>query len=281
VVSDSLLAVIRGGGDLATGVAWRLTRAGVAVLITELPEPLTVRRTVALSQAVYDGKVDVEGMVGRLVDDAASGARLARKERRHVVAVLVSPGLPDMVATGADIVVDARLAKRNIDTTVDDAPLVIGLGPGFSAGADCHCVIETMRGHHLGRVIWSGSAAADTGVPGEVGGHRADRVLRAPTAGSVRWSVGIGEQVVVGQGLGSVGDEPIHAPIEGLVRGLVVDGLEVGPGMKIGDVDPRTDPSACHEISDKALAIGGGVVEAVGWFFGQQLGHRNRDRRNG
>ena len=262
-----LLCVVRGGGDLATGVAWRLTRAGVAVVVTELPEPITVRRTVTLSTAITEGAIDIEGMLGRLAATARDAARLARQGSADgvgggVVGVVVSPTLPDL---DADVVVDARLAKRNIDTAIDDAPLVIGLGPGFTAGGDCHAVVETMRGRHLGRVLWRGSARPDTGMPGIVGGRGAERVVRAPTDGVVRWRRAIADVVDENDVLGTVGDTPVRAPFAGLVRGLILDGSQVTSGLKIGDVDPRLDPSACYEISDKALAIGGGVVEAVLW----------------
>ncbi len=161
------------------------------------------------------------------------------------------------------MVVDARLAKRNIDTSIDDAPLVIGLGPGFVAGHDCHAVVETQRGPHLGRVLWSGSAEANTGTPGVVGGRGTERVLRAPIDGTVAWDVAIGDLVEGGQQLGHVGDVSIDAPFAGMVRGLISERVSLTAGLKIGDVDPRRERSACDEISDKALAIGGGVVEAV------------------
>lgn len=251
------LCVIRGGGDLATGVVWRLTRAGWPVVACELPTPLTVRRTVAVSSAVIDGEIDVEGMRAVLVADADEAIELAAT---GVVAVLVSPELP---ARGADVVVDARLAKCNIDTSIDDAPLVIGLGPGFVAGHDCHAVVETQRGPHLGRVLWSGSAEANTGTPGVVGGRGEERVLRAPIDGTVAWDVAIGDLVEGGQPLGHVGDVSIDAPFAGMVRGLISERVSLTAGLKIGDVDPRCERSACDEISDKALAIGGGVVEAV------------------
>lgn len=256
------LCLLRGGGDLATGVAWRLTRAGWPVVVCELAAPLTVRRTVALSTAVTDGVAEVEGLVGKRVADPAEAARIAA-DGSGTVAVLVSPDLPDRATLAPDVVVDARLAKRNLDTTIDDAPLVVALGPGFTAGTDCHVVVETMRGHRLGRALWEGSAAPDTGVPGTVGGRGAERVLRAPVAGRVRWAVAIGDRVIRGQELGRVGGEPVPAPFDGTVRGLLAETVEARPGLKIGDVDPRVDVTACHQISDKALAIGGGVVEAV------------------
>ena len=277
---------MRGAGDLATGVAWRLTRAGWPVVALELAEPLTVRRRVALSSAVADGSISVESMTGVLVATADEARRVARRGR---VAVLVAPGKHALAELCPDVVVDARLAKRNIDTAIDDAHLVIGLGPGFTAGVDCHAVVETKRGHRLGRVIWDGPAAADTGVPGTVGGRGHQRVLRAPAAGVVRWDAKIGDVVEAGALIGSVspgqpspsaelaptGERPdtgvlsqsararIRAPFRGVLRGAIRSGTTVAAGLKIGDVDPRCDPSACAEISDKALAVGGGVLEAV------------------
>ncbi len=255
--------MLRGGGDLATGAAWRLTRAGWPVVSLELPEPLTVRRTVALSTAVTDGEVSVEGMVARLVGSGAEAVSLACS---GAVAVLVAPALADMGDLGdlrPEVVIDARLAKRNIDTDIGDADLVVGLGPGFTAGVDCHAVVETMRGHRLGRVIWEGPAAADTGIAGLVAGRAAERVLRAPVDGPVKWTAAIGDVVAEGAALGSVAGEPVAAPFAGVLRGAIRDGTRVPAGLKIGDVDPRCEPSACHEISDKALAVGAGVLEAV------------------
>lgn len=252
-----MLCVIRGGGDLATGVAWRLTRAGLNVVVTELPAPLTVRCSVALSSAVRDGSIDVEGMTGRLAATADEAIGFARAGD---VGVIVSPALP---AVDADVIVDARLAKRNIDTTIDDGGLVVALGPGFTVGLDCHAVVETQRGRHLGRVLWNGSAEPNTGTPGAVGGRGVERVLRAPVPGKVRWTRSIGDLVGEGERLGHVGSDWVEAPFDGIVRGLIADGTTVPAGLKIGDVDPRRDPALCSEISDKALAIGGGVVEAV------------------
>ncbi len=264
------LCVIRGGGDLATGVAWRLTRAGIAVVVTELASPLTVRRTVALSTAVTEGTVEIEGMVGQLAPTAGEAVNIVRSGHgdagRMVVGVVVSPELPDL---NADVVVDARLAKRNIDTSIDDAPLVIALGPGFTAGLDCHAVVETMRGPHLGRALWTGSAEPNTGTPGIVDGRGSERVVKAQNDGSVRWVRAIGDVVDDHEMLGTVDLVPVLAPFTGVIRGLIRDGSDVTAGLKIGDVDPRLDVQACHEISDKALAIGGGVVEAVLWWIHQ------------
>lgn len=249
------LVLLRGAGDLATGVAWRLKRAGFGVVMCELAQPLTVRRTVAFSTAVHEGSVTVEGI--RAV--RASVTEAIALAHSDVVPVVVSPGLP---ALPADVVVDARVAKRALDTTIGDAPLVVALGPGFTAGRDCHAVVETMRGARLGRVLWLGSAAPNTGTPGVIGGLGAERVLRAPEAGVVRWHAAIGDIVAAGAVLGTVGDTRVRAPFAGLVRGLVADGTPAPRGLKIGDVDPRMDTD-WHEISDKALAVAGGVLEAV------------------
>jgi len=250
------LCVVRGGGDLATGVAWRLTRAGYPVVVPELACPLTVRRLVALRTAVLEGSVDIEGMTGRLVaspDEAVVTAGAGE------VAVMVSPDLPDVDAA---VVVDARLAKRNLDTCLDDAPLVVGLGPGFTVGEDAHAVVETARGPRLGRCLWHGSAEPDTGTPGVVGGRGAERVLRSSGTGSASWRASIGDIVEEGELLGAVGASPVVAPFPGRVRGLIGEQVDVLVGLKVGDLDPRLDV-AVDEISDKALAVGGGVLEAV------------------
>ena len=259
-VGTGPLCVLRGGGDLATGVAWRFTRLGWPVVVLELPEPLTVRRTVALSTAVIDGVISVRGMRGVLVE---SPQEALAATRRGDVAVLVAPELGTLDPVRPDVVVDARMAKRNIDTSIDDAETVVALGPGFTAGADCDAVVETMRGPNLGRAIWSGRAQPDTGTPAELGGRSADRVVRAPAAGRVEWRVAVGDVVTDGQQLGEVGGVTVRAPFDGVVRGAIRPGAAVPAGLKIGDVDPRGDPAACWQISDKALAVGKGVLDAV------------------
>ena len=252
--------MLRGGGDLATGVAWHLTRQGWPVVVLELPEPLTVRRTVSLSTAVTDGEIIVQGMRGLR---AASATEALAMAEQGDVAVLVAPELPPLDRAQPDVVVDARMAKRNIDTSIDDAESVMALGPGFTAGVDCHAVIETMRGPSLGRVVWTGQAQPDTGTPAELGGRSADRVVRAPASGSVEWRIDIGDVVAEGQPLGEVGGVTVQAPFDGVVRGAIRPGTPVPAGLKIGDVDPRSDPAGCWKISDKALAVGNGVLEAV------------------
>ena len=261
------LVLIRGGGDLATGVAYRLHKAGFPVVVLELEQPLVIRRRVALATAVFEDQVSVEDLQGQLVSSVVQAWQLALE---GTIPVLISPELPNWKNLGRSntkvdvpILIDARMAKRNIDTTQDQAGLVIGLGPGFVAGADCHAVVETKRGHWLGRVIWDGSAEPNTGTPGIVAGKGAERVLRAPVAGRVSWKHRIGDIVDSGDQIGSVADVPVEVPFTGVLRGLIVPGLEVPMGLKIGDLDARKDVAACFTISDKALAIGGGALEAI------------------
>ena len=257
------LIIVRGGGDLGTGVVYRLFKAGFPVLVLELSNPLVVRRKVALAAAVSEGEIQIEDMNGRLAKDVLEALSMIDQ---RVVPVLISADLEsiiDQLPVRPTAVIDARVAKRNIDTRIDQAPLVVGLGPGFFAGQDCHAVIETKRGHTLGRVIWQGSAIPDTGTPGIVAGKGAERVLRAPQEGRAQWQVAIGDQVSSGQILGDVNGKEVKAPFDGVVRGLIAPDTAVSRGLKIGDVDPRAEREACFTISDKALAIGGAALEAV------------------
>jgi xanthine dehydrogenase accessory factor len=256
----SLLVLVLGGGDLGTGVAHRLWRCGFRVVIGELAQPTAVRRTVAFASAVYEGNVEVEGIHAAFAADEPEAARLLHQ---GVVPVMIaeSKSLPSMLKP--HIIVDARMAKRNIGTSIGDAPIVIGLGPGFRAGQDAHAVIETNRGHHLGRVIFVGTAEPNTGIPGAVTGHTRDRVLWSPSHGTLRTEATIGEFVAKGQHVASVEDAHIPAPIQGVVRGLAHNGLQVETGQKVGDVDPRGVRDYCFTISDKARAVAGGVVEAI------------------
>lgn len=254
------LVVIKGAGDLATGVAYRLRRAGFPVVMTEIAQPTVVRRTVSFAQAVFDGTTEVEGMRACLV--ATTEEALAHA-RRHEVAVIVDPQASVIQALQPSIVVDAIVAKRNTGTHIDDAPAVIALGPGFRADRDAHAVIETNRGHRLGRVIWNGEAEPDTGIPGLVDGHGADRVLRAPASGTFLGIRDIGDHVAKDDVVGYVETRPVVAPFDGCLRGLIHSDVHVHRAMKIGDVDPRATVEHCFTISDKALAIGGGVLEAA------------------
>ncbi len=254
------LALIKGAGDLASGVALRLLRAGFSVVMTEIARPTTVRRTVAFSEAVYDGRATVEGVEGIRADTPDQALRATASGR---IPVIVDPSADSVPALRPLLLVDAVLAKRNLGTTATDAPAVVALGPGFVAGRDAHAVVETMRGHTLGRVITQGAALPNTGVPGEVGGHAAERVLRAPAAGVFRGVLRIGDQVRAGDVAGHVDDHPVRSRLDGVVRGLLHDGLEVTEGFKLGDVDPRAEGAHCFTVSDKALAIAGGVLEAA------------------
>lgn len=252
--------VIRGGGDLGSGVALRLWRAGFEVMVLESPHPVAVRRTVAFAEAVYEGNADVEEAHGVLVPSAEAGLEvLARRD----IPVLVDPTAVSLPRLRPNAVVDAIMSKRNTGTRLDMAPTVICLGPGFEAGVDCDAVIETNRGPHLGRAFWSGRAEADTGIPGAVRGATARRVLRAPRAGTLHALKSIGHIVDLGEVVALIDDEPVISQVAGMVRGLVRDGLKVHADMKVGDIDPRLDPELCRLVSDKSLSIAGGVLEVV------------------
>jgi xanthine dehydrogenase accessory factor len=259
-----LLVLIKGGGDLGTGVAYRLHRAGMQVVVTELAQPTVVRRAVSLAETVYEGEVAVEDLHARLVPDAEA-ARLALAA--SLVPVLVDPQASITNELRPHVVVDARMAKRNLGTRLNEADLIVGLGPGFVAGQDVHAVIETARGHYLGRVLWSGEAAPDTGIPGSVGGESARRVLRAPVDGVFRALKEIGDPISKGERVAQVDDQPIVALLPGVLRGILRDGLAVQRGMKVGDIDPRGVRDYCFTISEKALAVGGGVLEAILHFL--------------
>lgn len=260
-MSKDNLVLVRGGGDLATGVALRLHRAGIGVVVTELPQPLAVRRAVSFAEAVYEGAWEVEGVRGRLVEADQLSAALEADE----IPVLVDPDLEILTAVRFLVVVDARLTKQPPAPLPRPVPLHIGLGPGFTAGSDCHAVIETRRSHTLGRVIWEGTSQPDSGEP--EGDPR--RVLRAPVDGVLVGHAKIGDHLQAGQLVAEVQSEiqnrksKILSPFSGVLRGLLHDGLHAAKGMKVGDVDPRNDRTACFLVSDKALAIGGGVLEAI------------------
>lgn len=260
------IVLIKGGGDLGSGVAMRMHRAGFSVVVTEIERPMMVRRSVSFGEAVFAGEIQVEEILARRceIDDVP-----ALLEER-VIPVLVDPEATAVAHLRPQVVVDAIMAKRNVNTAITDAPMVIALGPGFTAGVDCHAVVETRRGHTLGRVIWSGPASADTGQPGEVPGfgERGSRVLRAPNDGFVHAHYAIGARIQEGERIATVSGEngdsgPVIAPFDGVLRGIVHPSVPVTAGMKIGDLDPRVEPRNCFLVSDKSLAIGGGVLEAV------------------
>ncbi len=261
----SSLILLRGGGDLATGVAARLYRAGLRVLITELAQPLVVRRCASFAQAIFDGEFAVEGITAKRIEGLSE---LDRTLDAGQIPVLIDPNANSLDALRPLILIDARMTKGPPEFGLDAAPLVIGLGPGFIAGKNCHAVVETMRGHDLGRVMWQGTVSKDSGLPDAVGGHSADRVLRAPADGPLVAHTQIGDQLKQGDLIAEVTNHEatnhsVTAPFSGVLRGLLYPGLSVHKGMKIGDLDPRNDPRYCTTISDKSLAVGGGVLEAI------------------
>lgn len=254
------IAIVKGAGDLGTGIAYRLWKAGLRVLCVDLPKPLVIRRAVAFASVLYDGVITVEGVQAERILYADEAIYVWR---RYCIPVIADPALRTLDILQPEVLVDAVMAKRNTGTAVVQAPVVVACGPGFAAGQDCHAVVETQRGHDLGRVIWSGSASADTGVPGAVGGQDQKRVARAPADGLFYGRRAIGDLVKAGDIIAQVDTQIIHAEIDGVVRGLMHDGVEVKTGMKVGDIDPRGETRYCFSISDKALAVGGGVLEAV------------------
>lgn len=251
---------IRGAGDLATGIACRLYESGFKILMTELEVPTTVRRTVAFSLAIYEKKAVVEGKTAVYCDsiDQVNNAILEK-----CIPVVNDKDNKFLKEFQPDIVVDAIIAKKNIATKIDDANIVVAVGPGFVVGRDCHCVIESKRGHNLGRCIYEGQAAQNTGVPGAIGGFTKERIIRAVSQGEFKGAVKIGDEVKAGEIVAYSGDTPILAKIDGVVRGLLQDGVMVSKNMKSGDIDPRAEKQNCYSVSDKARAIGGGVLEAI------------------
>ncbi len=255
-----MLTVIRGAGDIATGIALRLWRSGVQVVMTDLSNPTAIRRTVCFSQAIVLGRATVEDVTAVRAETAVKALALLKEG--------VIPVLPDaegkcIPQLRPDAVVDAILAKKNLGTTITDAPVVVAVGPGFTAGMDCHAVVETMRGHTLGRTYYTGSALPNTGIPGLIGGFSGERVLRAPADGVFHQRLDIGAMVTEGDVAGEVEGLPMHCTLTGVLRGILADGTPVFKGMKAGDVDPRGQEANCFTASDKALAVGGGVLEAV------------------
>jgi xanthine dehydrogenase accessory factor len=257
--------LIRGAGDLATGVALELYEAGLKrLLFLEREQPMAVRRLVAFSEAVFEGRVDVEGIAAVRID-APDQAAVAWD--RGEIPVLVDPGMTCLKEVQPQILVDALLAKRNTGIHRGMAPLVVGLGPGFVAGEDVHCVVETHRGHGLGEVRLVGSACPNTGIPGPVLGKSLERLLRAPRDGIFTACRAIGDMVQEGEAVGQVDAQGAVVPVttltSGVIRGLLRSGVIVEKGLKLGDVDPRGETWRCRRVSDKARAVGQGVVRAV------------------
>jgi xanthine dehydrogenase accessory factor len=261
------VVLIRGAGEMASGVAHRLCRSHFRVCLLEIEHPLAVRREVSFCEAVYEGETEVEGIRARRV---ALPREIPSTWKEGEIPLLVDPdGKKTREYLQPDVVIDAILAKRNLGTRLGDASFVIGLGPGFCAGKEVHAVIETNRGHNLGRVILSGNAEPDTGIPGEIGGVSVERVLRTLKSGGFRPQKSIGDPVTKGEVVAVVDDYPIIAMISGVIRGLLREGVEAKKGMKVGDIDPRGKKDLCFSISEKARAIGGGVLEAILYRFNQ------------
>lgn len=261
--------LIKGAGDLATGVAAGLYKRGHQIVMTETAIPLSVRRQVAFSRAVYEKEAEVEGITARLAKDAAEAEDISA---RGDIAVLVDPAAKIRESYQPDVLVDAILAKKNTGTKKDDAPLVIGLGPGFCGGKDCDAVIETMRGATLGQPIYDGEPIPNTGVPGMVGGYAIERLIKAAGDGPMRPVRQIGDVVEKGELLAYIGDAPVYAQIDGIIRGMLQADVEVKKGLKIGDVDPRKDASLVYLISDKSHKIGQGVCAAVDTLLQRSTG---------
>jgi xanthine dehydrogenase accessory factor len=288
MLPEKPLALIRGGGDLGTGVALRLHRAGWRVIITELLQPVVIRRAVAFASAIYDGSIEIEGVSGLRVQSAHIDLEAGACWAAEQIPVVVDPDRAAAARLHPIAVIDAIMAKSNTGTQIDDAPIVVALGPGFTAGVDCHAVIETQRGHYLGRVYYQGAAQPNTGIPGNLGGQDAQRAVRAPAAGVFYAYRKIGDHLKAGEVIGrvitvdisltasaagrlAVADRDASQPlgfavktaIGGILRGVLHDGLKVAANTKIADVDPRAVAEYCYTVSDKSWAVGGGVLEAV------------------
>ncbi len=262
---EDLVVLIRGAGEMASGVAHRLYQSHFKICMLEIPHPLAVRREVSFCEAIYEGEKEVEGVWAKLI---SKPEEITSTWGKGQIPLLRDPeGKKTWSFLKPDVLIDAIMAKKNLGTQITDAPLVIGLGPGFTAKKDVHIVIETNRGHHLGKMILSGTAEPDTGVPGEIGGYTLQRILRTMKKGAFHSQKSIGERVAKGSVVAVVDDFPIIAKISGVVRGLLREGTEVKKGMKVGDIDPRGKKELCFTISDKARSIAGGALEAILYRF--------------
>ncbi len=255
-----MMILIKGAGDLATGIAYRLKKSGFDIVMTEIDKPTTVRRTVAFSQAVFDNEIVIEGIKGVKVNNINE---IYKEINQGNIPIIIDEKAEIIKELRPDVVVDAIIAKKNLGTNIKDAPIVIGVGPGFEAKVDCHLVVETKRGHYLGKVIEEGSAIPNTGVPGNIGGYTKERIIRASSNGKIKPVVSIGDFVKKGDVVAYVDGVEVLAQIDGIVRGMLQEGIEVFKGMKSGDIDPRCEKDHCFTISDKGRSIGGGVLEAI------------------
>ena len=274
-MNKKILIICRGGGDLATGIVHRLFRAGFPVLVLETDSPAAIRRQVSFSEAVYDGTATVEGVTAERIA-SANRASVNHVLEEGRVPLLVDPEGSSIPLLKPDIVVDAIIAKKNLGNAKEMAPLVIGVGPGFTAGEDVDLVVESMRGHNLARIFTTGSALPNTGIPGNIGGFTKERVLHAEAAGYMKNIRQIGDIVEKGEEIARIYEKmtedgtfsgsyvSVEASISGIIRGLIREGYHFQKGFKIADIDPRESELAnCFTISDKARSIGGSVLEAV------------------
>jgi xanthine dehydrogenase accessory factor len=255
--------LIRGGGDLASGVALRLRQSGLPVLISELPRPLAVRRRVSFAAAVYNGAIQIEGCTGYRVDDPSDASRIQHITAEGGIPVLVDPAGDAVNLFQPKVLIDGRMLKQHNARQTNAVQLLIGLGPGFIAGVNCDAVIETNRGVSMGRVIWDGTAEPNTFTPAAIAGHSNARVLRAPVDGMIETYAEIGDHIITGQAIAHINGHFVLAAFNGVLRGLIHPGLSVKRGMKIGDLDPRDDSRLCFQVSDKSLAVGEGVLGAI------------------
>ena len=260
-ILKNLIIAVKGGGDLATGVAWRLFQSNFKnIFIMETPNPMAVRRQVSFCEAIYDDNIIVEGVKAKKIFQPED---ITITWQNNNIPVLIDPEWKAIKVIRPHVVIDAIIAKKNLGTDLSEAPLVIGLGPGFEAGKDVHMVIETNRGHNLGRVILNGSPEPNTGIPGNTGGYTHERVLRAPCTGIFHSELNIGDRVKKGQIAGYVDNTPVKVQIDGILRGQIRSNTMVKDKLKIGDIDPRENINYCTTISEKARAMGGSVLEAI------------------
>lgn len=253
--------LLKGGGDLASGIAYRLHQSGFNVAISELKQPLMVRRRVSFAESVYKGEYEVEGVTAEFTTNGDEFKQIIDQGRIPVFTEERLSYFKEKFAP--QVVIDGRMLKNNQDTNLDAAPIVIGVGPGFTAGRDVDAVVETCRGHYLGRVIYQGTTIPNTGQPGKVMGYTHKRVLYAPCDGLFESDKRLGDEIKTGEVFGKVADIPVTAELNGVIRGQIHPGIYVKEGLKIGDIDPRSKRDYYNKISDKALAVGGGVLEAI------------------
>jgi xanthine dehydrogenase accessory factor len=258
-----MIVLIRGGGDLASGVAFRLYKSGFRIVITELAKPLTVRRLASFSEAIFSGETTVEGITAKRVNEIDDRLRVLQLLSKGRIPIMVDPEGKTIQSIHPTVIIDARMLKVAPEALKHNAKLYIGLGPGFVGGKNCHVAIETQRGPWLGRAIWDGPTQTDSGVPEAVSNRNSERVLYSPTDGKITLYKQIGDAVIKGDVLGEINQQKIYAPFDGILRGLIHPEVDIQKGMKIGDLDPRNDPKLCNHFSDKALAIGGGILEAI------------------